>query len=153
METVYFNGWVLKVDRLATEAAYASVETPSTVECACPDCLRFEKCRKDLLHADALALFHQLGINALKEAEVMNFGPDHDGRDIWNWLYHFVGYIAATPDETRSEGSTTFTSLSDDFSIGFTSQVSLVAQPFRDCRPLVQAECFFYEGNGQKAKG
>ena len=150
METVEFNGWVLEVDRTATEAAYAAVATASTAECGCADCLRFEANRLDLLHPAALALFDQLGIDTAKEVEVMNFGPDHDGRDIWDWLYHFVGRLVAVPDGAESNGVTAFTPLSDDFSFGFTSQVSLVGEPFRERGPLVQAECFFYEDNARK---
>ncbi|HLA64550.1 MAG TPA: hypothetical protein VK610_08980 [Rhodothermales bacterium] len=151
MQTIEFNGWVLEVDRGATEAAYAEVVASSTAECRCADCLRFDARRSELLHPAARALFRRLGVEEGKEIDLTNFGPDANGLDIWDWLYPFVGRIVSAPVKAESNGQTAFSSLSADFALGFSEQATLVGEPFHKRGPVVQAECFYYEGNAARA--
>ena len=151
MQVIEFNGWTFEVDRKATEAVYAA-ETASVDECGCSDCRRFDAARYDLLHPDARALLERLGVDVAKETELVNFGPDSNNRDIWSWLYNFVGRVVAVPEQAEREGDRPFTTLSSDFAIGFTSNVTLVSEAMRERGPVVQAECFYYEGKAERTE-
>ena len=147
MQSVEFRGWTFEVNREATQEAFAAIETGDAVKCGCSDCLRFDAVRLEILPPPVLVLFDQLGIDPAKEVEPTNFGPDGDGRDIRDWLYHFVGRVVGEPVAAESNGQVAFTPLSADFSVGFTEEATLVPAPFQDRGGVVQVECFFYEGN------
>ncbi len=146
MQRVEFNGWVLEVDKTATEDAYAEIEFGGAVGCGCNDCVRFDIIRMELLPPSVLNLFSELRIEPSKEAETASFGPDEEGRDIWSWWYHFVGRIVEVPESAKSEGDASSIALSTDFAIGFVESAFCASESLFSRGSLVQVECFYYKG-------
>ena len=144
MQTVRFDKWVLEVDRPATQAIYSAIPKSGAAECGCSDCLRFDAVRETLFPRPILELFDRLGIDPAKEVEVMSFGPDEDGRDIWNWWLLFVGRIVSGPDAAAERGRLNYEQVTADFMIGFTEDISIPWAGFRGREPLVQVECHHY---------
>ena len=144
MQTVEYEKWVLEVDRPATQAIYSDIPESGAVDCGCDDCLRFDEMRSILYPASVLEVLDRLGVDPGKEVEVMSFGPDEDGRDIWNWWLLFVGRIKSGPDAAAQQGCLNYESVTDNFMIGFTEGISIPWAGFRDRAPLVQVECHYY---------
>ena len=145
METVEFEGWVLKVDRDATLAAYADMEIATPPGCGCPDCMRFGSVRRSLFPTSVLPLLMRIGVDLDKEAELSNFGPDENGRDNWWWFYHFVGAVVERPYEPRTKFVVPGTQVTPAFSLSFNRDVDLVSPSFPKRAPLAQLDCFHYD--------
>lgn len=144
MQVIEFKGWRLAVDTEATKAAYAEIGAGDATACGCDECQKFMSARLAMLPAAVSMLLEQLGVSAQKEIEPTNFGPDSEGRDIWDWLYFFIGRIESVPDDSKSNGRTDFIPLSEEFEIGFTDEILSLGKQFAKRGPVVEVECFYH---------
>ncbi len=139
MEPFTFGRWHLLCDASATRRAYETVAQGSPEECGCLPCRNFAAVRSLAYPSDALALFDRLGIDFRKEAEIWECGPLDSGLHLYGGFFHLVGVIESGADAFRSDGAEDLEPLTERFSLGFTSDVSLIRPPFVG-QPLVQLE-------------
>ena len=144
METVEFGKWILEVDPEATRAAHASIQEGGALGCGCSQCLDFVAIRANLYPPRVLALLERFGVSPDKEVEVMDLGSGEPGEEVWNWWVLLVGRIASGPDVARDGWQRHDFSVTDEFSIGFTEQISLPQDGFHDLPQVVQVE-FLYK--------
>ena len=148
MQTVKFDRWVLEADRSETQAIYADTRASGATECGCADCRRFETVRAELYPRSVLEVLNRLGVDPKKEVEVMNFGPDGEGHDIWSWWLLFIGRIKSGPDAALGRESRDLAPVTNTFRIGFTEDISIPWAGFRDRPYRVQVECYYYAPEG-----
>ncbi|HEX3304373.1 MAG TPA: hypothetical protein VHR64_15920 [Thermomicrobiales bacterium] len=86
------------MDRDATVLAYLQVERGGADMCDCSGCRNFRLARAQAFPRDFLALLDELGIDALKDAEVSHVARLASGHHIYEGWYHFVGALEHTGD-------------------------------------------------------
>jgi hypothetical protein len=140
MKQVKILDWVIEFDKVSTEAFYAKLLTPSE-SCDCLYCLNFEKAVSNL-PAELVDLLTMLGVDQNKAAEVYELYEIEKGLHLYGGWYHFVGRIVEgndsfieLDDKTRQAE---FQQLENDFYIGFTTNINLLAKEFPT--PVLQIE-------------
>ena len=121
--------WQLECDRDATVACYASL--PVGIDCTCAECRNFTAAHEHAFPAEFQAIAHQLGIDLTKPAELAPFSREPSGLYVMGGWYHFVGAIRSGADAWGEKGRGNFEPLVKGLEFGFTSQLLLVAAPFR----------------------
>lgn len=143
METLRVGRWEISCDPEATRKAYASVLRGGPEKCGCAGCRNFAAARTRAYPAKVLALFEALGIPPDREVEVCHFGRLAPGKHQYGGWFHFVGSILSGADARRQRTEKVWEfeleDISDNFSLGFTSFVVLVREPFKGL-PLIQLE-------------
>ena len=135
-EQIKIGGWLIEVDREATQAAYLNEQPISA--CGCCYCRNyFAACCDQQAHSPAtLALFQSLGIAPEKEAEVYTYVEDctnpEDTHVYYEGFYHFVGRIV---EPSNKSGDTKIDDLLD---ITFSERNDLLSKDFP--RPALQME-------------
>ena len=132
-EPIHIGGWLLDVDREATQATYVSERLISA--CGCDYCQNYyAACLAKLAHSPAMVdLFQRLGISPEKEAEVYTFYANPEKTQVfYGGFYHLVGRII-----DKAEGPD-YTPIDDHFRVTFTERNALLSPQFP--RPALQME-------------
>ena len=127
--------WTLDVDSVATSNAYATFDGGSADRCGCADCRNFIAARDTLFPQPVSQFLHDAGIPHDRDIELATFGEIRDGIHLFSGWYHFVGLIvdgpdAAIPHEDGNGWSYDLAPVTDAFSIGVTTHLSLLADAF-----------------------
>ncbi len=135
--------WTIEYDPEATKAAFAQATRGSPESCGCRDCRNFVAVRQVAYPEQALALFAQLGINPMREAEVYYNGPLSSGLHSYGGWFHFAGTLLpsnkiASPAEEDTRRPN-FQALTSHFQFAVSANTSLVPSVFR-ALPLLQLE-------------
>ena len=93
MQALSLGDQTFTFDKSATEAAYALLEGGDADRCGCDPCRNFALQRNIAYPLDFLALLDRLGIDALKEGEVFEHGPEPSGKRLYGGWFYFVGTI------------------------------------------------------------
>jgi hypothetical protein len=139
MNEFAFGRWRITCDPNRTCRAYDAMPAGGPAGCSCCYCQNLLVAREHTYPAEALALFHRLGIDPHKEIETCNHGRLESGLHLYGGFFHFVGAIAAGADAIQPNGAVELEPMTEAFSLGFTSHVSLVQPPFAGM-PLIQLE-------------
>lgn len=146
MESVGFRRWALLSDPIATRNAYASLEIGWPEFCGCIHCKNFVRGRASTYPPEALRLLETLGINQLREQEVIPYRPRGRTEYQYGGSFSFVGQLVSGPDFWRVEPDGRVTSdpqaietIDDRFGIGFTTRLSRTPTSFQG-QPVVQVE-------------
>lgn len=132
-ERIKIGGWLIEVDREATQAAYLNEHSINT--CICDYCQNyFTACRANTAFLPTtVAFFQSLGIAPEKEAEVYDIYANQEKTHVfYGGFYHLVGRIIE-----KAEGRD-YTPIDDQFGVTFTEQNSLLSKGFP--RPALQME-------------
>jgi hypothetical protein len=138
MNTVRFGRWELSCDREATAKAYAAVDKAGPEACACEGCLNFIALRSQVYPAEILALFEELGVSPIREAEVYSLGPLASGKQLYGGWLHFVGTIVSAPDPFAEPENSVYDP-EFTFDLDFTTRYAPPLVPLKGL-PLVQIE-------------
>ena len=143
MERFTFGRWEIDCDPDATRRAYAAIKAGGPEECGCDPCKNYVAARPQIYSSKALALFDRLGISPSLEVEVYHLCRLESGKHLYGGWFHFAGAIASGRDARKQvrEGvwQPDLETVDEHFSLGFSSRVALVRQPFRGLS-LVQLE-------------
>ena len=143
MEAIRFGRWELVADPEATKGAYVNVPKGGPEECPCEPCKNFIAARKRIYPAEVLALFDKLGISFSREAEVYHMGRLQSDKHLYGGWFHFVGSILPGADAAKQVGENVWRpdleKVTEDFSIGFSSNTQLLRRPFEG-KTIVQVE-------------
>lgn len=143
MELIRFGRWEISCDPDATRKAYSAIPKGSPEECGCDPCLNFAAARAQVYSTETLALFKELGISPVSEAEIYHLGRLESGEHFYGGWFHFVGSIVSGADAAKQIGENTWQpdleNLNPHFALGFSAHLALVRQPFVGL-PLVQLE-------------
>ena len=143
MESINFGRWKLTCDPESTRKAYAVVPMGSPEECGCEPCLNFASARDQIYGHDIRTLLEKLGVSPNREVEIYHLGRLESGRHLYGGWFHFVGSIVSGADAAKQVAENTWQpdleETSENFSLGFSSQLELVREPFAGL-PLVQLE-------------
>lgn len=132
-EQIKIGGWLIEVDREATQSAYLN-EQPIGA-CTCDNCQNyFAACCIQRAHSPAVVGFFQsLGIIPEKEAEVYVFYTNPEKTHVYyGGFYHLVGRVINAADGPD------YTLIDDQFGVAFTEQNDLLSPGFP--RPALQME-------------
>jgi hypothetical protein len=127
---IRFGIWSARVDRVATEQAYARC-SGSVMSCECVTCRNFKAVREHAFPAPVLALLADLGIDPRCEAEVYSLGRADSGLHRYGGWFHFIGELEVEIDNIERVG--------EHFLFWLTRQASLVPAAFGDS-PVIQLE-------------
>lgn len=83
--------WRIRYDADLNSEIYQKIPTGAPEECDCEGCKRFIEIREEFYPAEFKELLLTLGIDYLKEAEVVTYGEP--GESPLNGWYNFVGQI------------------------------------------------------------
>ncbi|MAT97170.1 MAG: hypothetical protein CL608_08510 [Anaerolineaceae bacterium] len=140
VEQVKILDWIIEVDRARTIAFYTKMLTPSA-SCGCLYCRNFEEAVPGLPKKFG-GILAKLGVDIKKAAEVYELGELKTGIHLYGGWYHVTGRIVQgdesflhIDDRTRQAN---FRQLDEDFYIGFTTKINLVAKDFP--KPVLQLE-------------
>ncbi len=146
MDTLRFRKWELEMDREATRQAYADTQIGWAEYCGCTHCKNFKAAREGVYPPEMLDLLDRLGIDRMKELEILPYRRIDMKTYFYAGWFHFVGSIRSGPDYwkpapegglTNDPDGTEF--LRESFRMGFTSRLTRVMKPFLK-NPLVQLE-------------
>ena len=147
-----FGNAVVDIDIEKTGAFYQSSRI-ITDNCSCEGCQYFVAAAEKL-DCEILEFFKKLGIDILKPAEIIAWCSEDNGQSVhYGGWYHICGQLISDMDcwslETDSNGSThqsinesNFFSITDNFSVGFTSTIYLMDNDFP--KPVVQMEILIH---------
>ena len=143
MESIRFARWELSCNPESTRKAYASIAKGGPEECGCEPCLNFAAARGLIYEATVLTLFEKLGISYDREVETYHMARLESGRHLYGGWFNFVGSIVSGDDAVKQIAVKTWRpnleETSELFSLGFTSRLALVREPFVGL-PLIQLE-------------
>ena len=117
----------------------------SPADCSCFLCRNFAAAFEHAYPPPVRQLFETFGIDYQKAAEVYQTHRSDSGLHHYGGWFHFVGEIKSGADAWQQVGkdpnsfSGHLEPFNDRFSIGFTSRLDLVREPFQG-KPLVQLE-------------
>lgn len=139
IEQIKWLDWTFEIDKETTLATYKRI----TDGCQCAYCRNFRLAHKTL-PSIFLQLLASFEIDPTKPSNITEYCKNEDGTHFYSGFYHFVGKIvegydcrlSAEPKAHKVE----FTSLAQDFKIGFTVYQVDLAQEFPE--PTVQVEFF-----------
>ena len=132
-ELIKIDGWLIEVDREATQAAYLNEHSIST--CGCDYCQNyFAACMMHTAHSPAtVALFQRLGITPEKEAEVHAIYANQEKTQVsYGGWYHLVSRMIERAEKQA------YAVIDDHFEVTFTEKQSLLSNEFP--RPVLQME-------------
>jgi len=140
MTTVLFKNFTLTVDKELTQATYSTVVKGDAENCTCSDCKNYTACKDNAFPQEVKSLLALLGIDYLKECEVMRVQKGNDGLHSYIGSFHFKGSIK---DDAHllplAVGEFTgMIPIGDRFSIGF--QMADDFTYFIDTKSLVQVD-------------
>ena len=136
MEKVVFGRWQISADPEETRRAYECIVTGAPEECGCAYCRNFVAARGHVYSKEVRDLFERLGIRFDRESETYDLGESECGLYLYGGFFHFVGVIESGRDALEDMSLEPVTGR---FSVGFTSQVALVPESFRNAS-VVQLE-------------
>jgi len=143
LKSLEYGRWKISSDATATGIAYAKLTAGSPEECGCEPCCNFAAQRNKTYSTATLALFESLGIASNREAEIYHMARLESGKHLYGGWFHFVGSIIFGADAAKQVSENIWQpdleSESDNFSLGFTSRVHLIREPFNGLQ-LVQLE-------------
>ncbi len=143
LKSLEYGRWKISSDATATRTAYARLTAGSPEECGCEPCRNFAAQRNKTYSTATLALFESLGIASNREAEIYHMARLESGKHLYGGWFHFVGSIIFGADAAKQVSENVWQpdleSESDNFSLGFTSLVHLIREPFNGLQ-LVQLE-------------
>ncbi len=138
LESFRFRKWDLEVDRQATRDAYAATEIGWAEYCGCVHCKNFLAARSGVYPPEMLALLDRLGIDPVKELEVVPFQKLDAETYFYAGWFQFVGSIRSGSDYWKAAPGGGLTNdpegtefLGEAFRMGFTSRLTRVPRPFR----------------------
>jgi hypothetical protein len=112
-------------------------------ECGCEPCLNFVAARDQIYGPDVRALLEKLGVSRNREVEIHHMARLKSGKHLYGGWFHFVGSIVSGADAAEKVAENIWRpnleNTSEDFSLGFSSRLELVREPFVRL-PLVQLE-------------
>ena len=139
---VKHKGWTFEVDKELTENTYVSISGSGADTCVCNDCKNYVAYRDKVFPKEIIDLFHELGIDYRKEAEITKWEIQSNGLHHIGGCFHFKGRVLTGKDYRvpLPSGGHTFdlTPITDNFSIGFAEGSGLTL--FEDKTELVQVE-------------
>jgi hypothetical protein len=92
MDELHIGDQTIRYDREQTRKAYSLMQAGDAERCGCAYCRNFAAQRTRAYPAIFLHLLDKLGIEADKEGEVYDCGPDESRRTYGGWFY-FVGEL------------------------------------------------------------
>ena len=127
--------WIVDVDPVATADAYATLDLGSAERCGCADCHLFLAARESCFPRSVTQFLQNAGIPRDIDIEISTFGEVRDGIQLYSGFYHLVGTLvdggdAIIPHPDGNGGSYNLASVTDAFSIGVTTRLSLLADAF-----------------------
>ena len=141
MTATTIQRWQLEHDAQATREVFAQLPVGSG--CDCQECRNFFAAIDRAFPPEFHRIAEQLGIELTKPAELAHYGREDGGVLIVGGWFHFIGRIITGADAMREDSSGTghfyLEHLTPEFSLGFSSHLALVAEPFRS-QPVVQLE-------------
>jgi len=132
-EQIHIGGWLIEVDRKATQAAYLN-EHPISA-CTCDYCQNyFAACSTNRAFSPStVAFFQSVGIALEKEAEVYTiYANQEKTQAYYGGFYHLVGRII---EKAEGQG---YTLIDDQFGVAFSEKISLISKGFP--QPALQME-------------
>jgi hypothetical protein len=127
----------------STRTTYAKLAAGSPEECGCEPCRNFAAQRNTIYSPAARALFEAQGMRSDREAEIYRRGRVEFGRHLYGGWFHLAGFIVSRADAAKQVSENVWRPdpecESENFSLGFTSRVHLVREPFEQS-PLVRLE-------------
>src|ERR1051326_776215 len=106
MEQIQMGDQTIRFDRERTLEAYSSMQKGDAERCGCADCLNFAAQRKAAYPEDFRALLDRLGIDAEKEGEVYECGPEEEnGRLVYGGWFYFAGEIVVAGERLITDPS------------------------------------------------
>jgi hypothetical protein len=139
--TVAYARWVLEVDARQTALTYSKISGGGADECGCQGCLNFARARERVYPASVLKLFHELGVDFRREAEVTHQRglPGHlHSYDGW---FHCVGHLTTGRDGWREVAPRSYVpdveEVDDSFALAFSNRYAPAHEAFEGL-PLVQ---------------
>jgi len=143
VESIRFARWELSCNPESTRKAYASIAKGAPEKCGCEPCLNFAAARSQIYEPAVLTLFEKLGISYDREVETYHLARLESGRHFYGGWFHFVGSIVSGDDAVKQISEKIWQpnldEVSEFFSLGFTSRLALVREPFV-ALPLLQLE-------------
>ena len=143
MESIRFARWELSCYPASTRKAYAAITKGGPEKCGCEPCLNFAAARGQIYEPNVLTLFEKLGISCDREVETYHMTRLESGRHLYGGWFHLVGSIVSGDDAVKQIAEKTWQpnleETSEFFSLGFTSRLALVREPFVGL-PLIQLE-------------
>ena len=140
---------ILDVDVKKTVDYYKIIKLP-TEYCSCDDCRNFVAGVNKLNH-DVFIFFSKLGVYILKPIETVAWHSENDSLSVcYNGFYHICGRMLTDTDcwsHKKNKSDTPFSlkdiySVSDNFSVGFTNEISLKEEDFTE--HVIQMEVFIH---------
>ena len=130
-------------DPESTRKAYAAVQKGGPEKCGCEPCFNFVAARDRIYGPDVRALLQKLGVSPNREVEVYHMARLASGKHLYGGWFHFVGSIVSGADAAEKVAEhiwrPNLEKHSEDFSLGFSSRLELVREPFAGL-PLGQLE-------------
>ena len=90
-----FDSFTLDHDAATTRRVYADVGPGGADTCICSMCRNWRAIRDDVLPTEFLELLETLGVDYLKDAEVVHFYRREDGLHSYSGWYHAIGVIVS----------------------------------------------------------
>ncbi len=103
MALVRFGRWTVQCDPEKTRQAYLS-QTGCAERCGCTICKNFIAARGKIYSAEVRALFGQLGVDPVRELEVVHTHRISRGRHAYSGWFHFFGSIESGRDAQVPRG-------------------------------------------------
>ena len=141
MITLTYARWVLEVDPRLTALTYSKIAQGGAEECGCQGCLNFARARDRLYPAAVQKLFHELGVDFKREAEVTyQCGLPGDLHSYDGW-FHCVGNILSGRDGWREIAQGTHVpdveQVDESFALAFSNRYAPANDAFKGL-PLIQ---------------
>jgi hypothetical protein len=137
-------GWLIELDKKATELAYA--ERPLGMSCSCHICRNYSAAISSF-PSEVDAFFNELGIDIAKPSEIYECNFENN-QILYGGFFHIVGSYLSGDDmwQPVAENDTAqktieLFKITDGFHIGFTQGTALVPDNFP--RPVLQMEIRF----------
>jgi hypothetical protein len=104
MQVVEFRDRKVFADPDATRKAYSVLDADS-LWCDCAYCRNIRPQLPGILGDELLALRQQLGVDAQKPLEAVQYGTEKDGVWLYSVIYHFVGETDAARPTSQSSAA------------------------------------------------
>jgi hypothetical protein len=104
MEQLHSGDQTIRYDREQTGRAYAELKSGDAERCGCSYCRNFAAQRSMVYPENFRRLLNQLGVDAEKEGEVYECGPEGSMRVYGGWFY-LVGELIEAGERMTDSGS------------------------------------------------
>lgn len=135
-----FNDWMLEVDTDKTRDFFTKHDIGD--DCSCSSCRNY-RLNCENMSGRLAAFFQELGVDARKEGEFIDFGPNDQGNIHYMGFYHVVGRIIEGPTKITDRWDQIDLFKIDNYEFGFSSEdIACVHEGFPE--PVIQLEFSTY---------